>query len=54
MKERRRKESADSGGRTRRADRADSARAIQSWLTTFNLRWAEHLKGNDQRSSAGA
>ena len=54
MEERRRNDLPDSGARTRRSDRNDAARTVHDWLTTFNLRWVEHLKRKDRRMSAGA
>jgi hypothetical protein len=55
MEDRRRNESADTGARTRRTDRNDAAHTVHDWVTTFNLRWIEHLKRSDRRkTSAGA
>lgn len=48
MIERRRRQSRDTGARTRRTDRGGASHALQDWMTTFNLRWVEHLKGRDR------
>jgi len=34
----------DTGARTRRTDHAHTPHVISEWMTTFNLRWVEHLK----------
>jgi hypothetical protein len=48
MLERRRKESHDTGARTRRTDREGPSHSLHDWMTTFNLRWVEHLKRRDR------
>ncbi len=52
MHERRGKTDAiDSGARTRRTDHVHSPHVLSEWVTTFNLRWVEHMK--DRRTSGG-
>jgi hypothetical protein len=34
---------ADRGARTRRSDHGDGPQSVQDWMTTFQLRWIEHL-----------
>lgn len=34
----------DSGARTRRTDHVHTPHVLSEWVTTFNLRWVEHMK----------
>jgi hypothetical protein len=34
----------DSAARTRRTDHVHTPHVVSDWMTTFNLRWVEHLK----------
>lgn len=46
----------DVGARTRRTDHGASPHVISEWLTTFNLRWVQHLNrrhGNGRRLPTG-
>ena len=50
MRERRRtSDRREEGAQTRRTDHAHTPQAFGEWVTTFNLRWVEHLK----RGAAG-
>ena len=54
MHERRDKtESRDEGARTRRSDHPHTPHAIGEWMTTFNLRWVEHLKHRRGNGGSG-
>jgi hypothetical protein len=44
MAERRGKRKAqDAGARTRSSDHGDTPHSLGDWITTFQLRWVEHL-----------
>lgn len=36
--------SGDTGAHTRQTDHLHTPHGLEVWSTTFNLRWAEHLK----------
>jgi hypothetical protein len=55
MSERRRTgPKTDRGARTRRSDHADSPQSVQDWITTFQLRWVEHLRGKSHNGERRA
>jgi len=38
------RDEVDAGAHSRKTDHLNTPHGLQVWSTTFNLRWAEHLK----------
>jgi hypothetical protein len=48
---RRRRREGDAGAHTRNTDHLNTPHGLQVWSTTFNLRWAEHLKNGKHQAA---